>query len=1118
MFRKTIIMSALIAVSLSFHPQSAGAAPVEIERLTRIIIPEAFVNSERHSAQGLQAALEAMRGTPIGVERQSTADGAGIFIGRDLALSSGLVSEEQLEAVKPDGFVIAGDGDRVAVAGYAEQGTVYGAYTLLRRLGCRYYPWRDGARPGILEIDENRPEILEGLPIQEKPFFVYRDLLEFLDRGPYRTSIRPYVLADPRGGENPALFGDDRGEGYSAFTFQGSDWPDWFHTAAYLVPRDLYYATHPEYFAVHDGSVIPPSRYMRSALCETHPQVQQIAARRLETWMDLQADRSFFSVAPADTDVCECERCEASDRIPVYATDRVLQWVNSIARPVAEKHPDKTIFTAAYLQYVKPPLETAPAENVVVLYAPWFWNSRGTSHGTFEHPLNMIAMNEFMGWTRRFPGQVGMYDYPGEEAFGTAARIKFFARHGVRHIYYNGARGDLLQWLGSELSWDPFQDVDPLLVSYCAARYGAASDPMLALLRLRRATEERHGQHARGVFRQKRHQELAAPASYFTKADTLIAKALELAGAAEPSARLRVMTDVEEPWLDRLLATHPQNGRVDLRLADADFADDLAAFETHHAQVLKELRAAGLTRLAASAEKEAEQVLKSLRTAAEAAPSRALPSQGEERIFDPQAANDKDAPTTHTLAADAVSGSIHKAQFDAADVPNWLFDGSQPTLVAPPEAVVYDSVTGTPLSGVRVRAPLSQLPVRDVDNLQMHVGRFYIERRFDPALPMGDGHWVELYVHASHSVPVTWYVNNVAMDYTLHAGEQIIRFDLRTLDTNRNDFRQWNGLGLIALDIWPQDNLYPHPPARDVELILSSVTVRSKVPGPQELPGAGRVIWLSQFLPTVPHQLPHLLNLEEAYRRQHQPGPTLDYNRLWQHPRFRTFMQHATLSPVATIRVEQGAAFTGVAEEMQKGLSASFGVKLPIMAMDDLEDLNNAVVLGAGLAEACGQVEAADLQVVGRNGAVVRAERGRVVIAGADAVAVSAGTHRYLEDHHAVCLGTSRQRFADLKSGYLHELHAVDRPWFAVDPLQAAPDSAQELSDAVSAEEIEAALELSRQVKALARAGHHDLPEALLLEGRRTELRHYVIGRLIRNPFDDATRAVHRYCGEGVGQ
>jgi len=53
--------------------------------------------------------------------------------------SVGLISQEEIDLVANDGYVIKINRKNSAVCGWRDLGTMYGAYELLNRLGVRFY-------------------------------------------------------------------------------------------------------------------------------------------------------------------------------------------------------------------------------------------------------------------------------------------------------------------------------------------------------------------------------------------------------------------------------------------------------------------------------------------------------------------------------------------------------------------------------------------------------------------------------------------------------------------------------------------------------------------------------------------------------------------------------------------------------------------------------------------------------------------------------------------------------------------------------------------------------------------------------------------------------------------
>ena len=468
-----------------------GAGDFRLAELKTIHISAQADAGEQSIASRLRDAMGKLYPTKVELKKEIPPPGSmGVFVGREAALASGIISAEELEAVKHDGYVLRARDGRIAVAGFKPQGTIYGAYALLRRLGLEMYPWH-GTRGGVsgdhaLEILlPLKDGLLQAFEVSDKPFFEHRDAYGHLDGGRWGATIRQYALSDPQTAANQDLFGRDRKPGYTKLKLVGkaaeADYVAWDHVAGYLVPRDLYYETHPEYFAMQpEGKRIGPQAFMGMGICTSHPEVRRISAERMLEWMGLQNPRRFFMATEADNVICCCPACRVLDPHPDYNSDRSVAWANHIADHVRREHPDKLLVNWAYSASVKPPVRVKPAPNLVIGYAAWLWNSRSSSAVDFAHPVNITCMEEFMGWSLVARGQMGAYDYPGDSMGGMARRFKFYARNGVRFIYANAASGGSRQhYLMNSLMWDPFQDAEALERQFLKASYGTAAEGIM---------------------------------------------------------------------------------------------------------------------------------------------------------------------------------------------------------------------------------------------------------------------------------------------------------------------------------------------------------------------------------------------------------------------------------------------------------------------------------------------------------------------------------------------------------------------------------------------------------------------------------------------------------------
>lgn len=470
MHRK-IIIAVLLCLAAALPAAAADRLP--LARIEAICYPAEREAEYGQLAYGLRAYLKAAFGVEPTIFKQPPQAGqVAIVVGREFAEAGGFVSAAELEAVRVDGFVIRITDKAVALAGCGPQGTHYAAWRMFRMAGAHVIPgytfWGGTTEGASLPITT----------VADKPFFEFRDCRGDFDRGAWGTTLRQFSLGSAK-------------EAADKEQLKYEGWLGWDHTAGYLVPTALYARSNPEYFAMQpDGSRTPAKSASTVTLCTSNPQVRSIMVERAMQWMSMQSTRQLFTITEGDSVPCGCDKCKALDHHPYYTTDRMLTWVNQIARAAASQHPDKTLMTFAYIRDVKPPVKVKPEPNLVVLYAPWVWASRATSAVDWAHPLNTTAMDEFLGWQAVAPGRIGVYDYVyGNWPHATASRIKFWARHNVKWVYMNAPPKDaLFVWLCANLMWDPFQEVEALQAEFVEGFYGPAAEPMAAYHALREAT------------------------------------------------------------------------------------------------------------------------------------------------------------------------------------------------------------------------------------------------------------------------------------------------------------------------------------------------------------------------------------------------------------------------------------------------------------------------------------------------------------------------------------------------------------------------------------------------------------------------------------------------------
>ncbi|MBT3375255.1 MAG: DUF4838 domain-containing protein [Lentisphaerae bacterium] len=350
--------------------------------VARVVIREGATEREQFAAEELVAYIEKICGKRIEVRPIGTDAGRpGDLAVGECAVSAGLISREELAPLERDGYVVRVTSDRGAVCGWRDLGTTYGVYALIRQLGITFYA------PGCEAVPETEALTIPACDLRKKPLLEFRKMTQNLKLG--------HTPSDDLG--NPRDIGEKGGL---------------VHAAAYLVPFDRFHEEHPEYFALQkDGKRLhrhPKATRFDVHLCLSNPDVQRVSAERLLVLMDKQPDRTFFGVSQGDGHAwCRCEECQALDTVPgKVMTDRLITYVNAIARFVAVKHPEKQILTLAYTKATSPPpIRVKPEPNVMVQFCPYPGRVYCQSH-FFTCEKNVGGYEDIQGWFKLAPSRL----------------------------------------------------------------------------------------------------------------------------------------------------------------------------------------------------------------------------------------------------------------------------------------------------------------------------------------------------------------------------------------------------------------------------------------------------------------------------------------------------------------------------------------------------------------------------------------------------------------------------------------------------------------------------------------------------------------------------------------
>ncbi|WP_416864976.1 MAG: DUF4838 domain-containing protein [Imperialibacter sp.] len=424
------------------------------QTLYRIVVPSAATADEQKAANVLQDYLLQISGAvlPI-IEADRSRSRYEIVLGQNERLGE-LGLPINLNDLKEDGFLIKTDSLRLIIAGGNEKGTLYGVYSFLEKyLGCRMYS------PKVKVVPKQATIVLDKIDNLQVPVIGFRD-----------THYR--VTWDKEYTDWHKLDHNAKGG--------RPDWGMWVHTFNELVPPDVYYDEHPEYFAMINGKRLP------TQLCLTNHDVLGITIQNLRRKIAENPDAKYWSVSQNDNrNFCTCDNCRAIDDREGSPSGSIIQFVNQ----VADQFPDKMISTLAYEYGRAAPKTLIPRDNVnIMLCSIEAYRDKPIEADTASADF----VKDVQDWGK-IAKDIIVWDYviqfnhlisPFPNLHTLKPNIQFFAKNGVNALFEQGNRevggefAALRAYLLSKLMWNPEEDVALLMNDFLNGYYGAAAKPI----------------------------------------------------------------------------------------------------------------------------------------------------------------------------------------------------------------------------------------------------------------------------------------------------------------------------------------------------------------------------------------------------------------------------------------------------------------------------------------------------------------------------------------------------------------------------------------------------------------------------------------------------------------
>ncbi|HIE51416.1 MAG TPA: DUF4838 domain-containing protein [Armatimonadetes bacterium] len=442
-----------------------GDLVVEGRPAASIVVPAEPSELEVTAARELQTYLAKMSGAILPIVR----DDQPVAGNRLLVGKTRFTDRRRLGITGADpgyeGFVLKSVGRDILVTGADEYGTQYAAYALLERLGVR---WFVPAPLGEV-VPERKNVRLTNLNVRERPDFPLR----WVGSGEWATRNR-----------------GNRSTG--AFKIE----PSIYHSQRHLMPLEIYYQDHPEYFALVKGKRGGDPSVIKQ--CVSNPEVAWETARRLAEIAAQDPRVKLVSLSPTDGMMyCECERCRALDEKDVQSDQRMsrrlLLFYNRVAEGLERLNPKAHMLVGAYHIYARPPRDRSIRAHRGLTVIICHYNEYCLAHSIADSNCEKNARyRELVRAWQDIGCRVCFYEYyvKGEwlSMFWPITRsiagdMPWYKSIGALGVYsqYNPARAwtlGLQYYVAARLLWDCDQSVDALLDDFCHGLFGKAGPLM----------------------------------------------------------------------------------------------------------------------------------------------------------------------------------------------------------------------------------------------------------------------------------------------------------------------------------------------------------------------------------------------------------------------------------------------------------------------------------------------------------------------------------------------------------------------------------------------------------------------------------------------------------------
>jgi len=454
-----VLMFTLIIPAFSFNLVQNGKANA------KVVVGSDATEPEKNAAKEFVKYIKQISGANLDIVAVPS-KGNNVFIGQT-SLAKKALGDFNWNQITDDGIIIKSSKNSLVLSGDRPRGTLYAVYSYLEDyLGCMFLTKDAEVVPTKKTISVNNLNIVYNPPFMSRESYFKPNMVDPTFDVKLKLNGHHNVISDDWGG-HISLVG-------------------WCHTLPALISVAEYGQTHPEYFALRNGT---RSLSGHDQVCLSNKDMLKELTKKVLAKIAENPNTKLISVTQADQqNYCTCPEC--TKLTEEYGNSgALLTVVNAVAKEVKKKYPDVYVETLAYQYTRSAPKNIKPDDNVIIRLC--------TIECDFSTPLdsdtNKTFYKDLQDW-KKVAKNLYIWDYTVNFSnyhimhpnFQSLQRnVQIFANNNVKAVFEQGdsfnsnlAMSHLKSWLLAKLLWNPNMDYEKAKKAYLNAYYGKAAGDM----------------------------------------------------------------------------------------------------------------------------------------------------------------------------------------------------------------------------------------------------------------------------------------------------------------------------------------------------------------------------------------------------------------------------------------------------------------------------------------------------------------------------------------------------------------------------------------------------------------------------------------------------------------